>query len=192
MYRPITANTYDHHPFLYETFSASLVFKILCKIFLLKNLSWTYSETRDDHFRHVAPFSVSAIRPLYSVPAIVVLQSWRINVASVANKLVRSETVEVVVTDLFFLDDPANAISSLSLGKDPVIHRKKYSDSSFSVNRWFCQICQNCIREKNSAKKLTSDRNWTLDPMLLTSCLSCLTTVLDPISWMTETLMILM
>ena len=88
----------------------------------------TYSETRVDHFRHVRPISVSAIRPLYSVPAIVVLQSWRINVASVANKLVRSETVEVVVTDLFFLDDPANAISSLSLGKDPVIHREKYSD----------------------------------------------------------------
>ena len=29
-----------------------------------------------------------------------------------------------------------------------------HRQSSFSVNRSFCQICQNCIREQNSAKKL--------------------------------------
>ena len=37
--------------------------------------------------------------------------------------------------------------------------------SSFSVNRSFCQICQNCIKSrKKFSKNLTSNRNWTLDP----------------------------
>ena len=66
--------------------------------------------------------------------------------------------------------------------------------SSFSVNRSFCQICQKCTREKDSAKKLplTGVEPLTLGlTVLLTSCLSCLTPVLDPISWKTETLMIL-
>ena len=57
--------------------------------------------------------------------------------------------------------------------------------SRFSVNRSFCQICENCIREKNSAKNLplTGFEPLTLGlTMLLTSCLPCLTTVLDPIS----------
>ena len=64
--------------------------------------------------------------------------------------------------------------------------------SSFPVNRSFWHRCQNCIREKKFSKNLTSNRSWTLDPRLLTSCLSCLTPVLDPIAWKTETLMILM
>ena len=71
----------------------------------------------------------------------------------------------------------------------------KRAQSSFSVNRSFCQICQNCIREKNSAKKLPLTRVEPLTlglTVLLISCLSCLTPVLDPISWKTETLMILL
>ena len=62
--------------------------------------------------------------------------------------------------------------------------------SRFSVNRSFCQICQNCIREKNSAKNLplTGFEPSTLGlTVLLTSCLSCLTPVLDCIAWKTET-----
>ena len=35
--------------------------------------------------------------------------------------------------------------------------------SSFSVNRSFCQICKNCIRIKKISKKLTSNRTWILD-----------------------------
>ena len=72
------------------------------------------------------------------------------------------------VTDLSILENEQNSFTT---------------QSSFSVNRSFCQICQNCIREKNSAKNLPlagvepSTLGLTL---LLTSCLSCLTPVLDP------------
>ena len=49
------------------------------------------------------------------------------------------------------------------------------------------------LEQINSAKKTTSNRSWTLDPnVLLTSCLSCLTPVLDPIAWKIEALIILM
>ena len=61
----------------------------------------------------------------------------------------------------------------------------QHTHSSFSVNRSFCQICQNCIREKNSAKKLplTGVEPLTLGlTVLLISCLSCLIPVLDPIA----------
>ena len=63
----------------------------------------------------------------------------------------------------------------------------------FSVNKSFCQNCQNCIRAKNiTAKKLPlSGLEPSTPGLLLTSCLSCLTTVLDPIAWKTQTLMIL-
>ena len=72
------------------------------------------------------------------------------------------------------------------------ITRHLEEHSSFPVNRSFFQICQNCIREKNSAKKLppTGVEPLTLG-LLLIFCLSCLATVLDPISCKTDTLMIL-
>ena len=64
-------------------------------------------------------------------------------------------------------------------------HSCSCSYTRFSVDRSFCQICQNCIRaEKNSAKKklpLTGLELSTLGlTLLFTSCLSCLTPVLDP------------
>ena len=58
--------------------------------------------------------------------------------------------------------------------------------SSFPLNRSFWHRCQNCIREKNSVKNLplTGFEPLTLGlTVLLTSCLSCLTPVLDPIAW---------
>ena len=99
-----------------------------------------------------------------------------------------------------------NSFEKLHLGKTPLFRIKFFisrsqtilyqkttsfpsegltSYSSFSINRSFCQICQNCIREKNSAKKLplTGVESSTLGlTVLLISCLSCLTTVLDHIS----------
>ena len=44
--------------------------------------------------------------------------------------------------------------------------------SSFSLNRSFCQICQNCIKQNKFSTKVTSNRDWTLDHriVVLTSC----------------------
>ena len=63
----------------------------------------------------------------------------------------------------------------------------------FSVNRSFCQICQNCITaEKNAFKKLPLTG---LEPSTLgLSCsllLSCLANMLGPIAWKTKTYIVM-